>query len=44
MTSMTTLYVCDGGKHLLWRAVDNCRRDSKTACKLYPVDDFIVWF
>ncbi|MDP1954784.1 MAG: CocE/NonD family hydrolase [Polaromonas sp.] len=33
----------DGGEDPLRRAVDNCQRNSKTPCKLYSVDDFIVW-
>ena len=33
----------DGGEDPLRRAVGNCQRNSKTECKLYSVDDFIVW-
>ena len=43
MTLKTTLFASVGEEDLLRRAVDNCRLDSKTACKLYSVGDFIVW-
>ena len=43
MTLKTTLYASDGGEDHLRRAEDNCRRNSKTECKLCSVDDFIVW-
>lgn len=33
----------DGGEDPLKRALDNCKRFAKTDCKLYSVDDEVVW-
>ena len=33
----------DGGDDPLQRALDNCKRNLKTDCKLYSVDDAVVW-
>lgn len=33
----------DGGEDSLRRALDNCKRFAKTDCKLYSVDDEVVW-
>ncbi|MDP2820268.1 MAG: CocE/NonD family hydrolase [Polaromonas sp.] len=33
----------DGGEDPLRRALDNCKRFAKTDCKLYSVDDDVVW-
>lgn len=33
----------DGGEDPLKRALDNCKRFAKTDCKLYSVDDDVVW-
>lgn len=33
----------DGGEDPLRRALDNCKRFAKTDCKLYSVDDEVVW-
>lgn len=33
----------DGGEDPLKRAVDNCTKHAKSPCKLYSVDDFVVW-
>ncbi|MDP3169441.1 MAG: CocE/NonD family hydrolase [Polaromonas sp.] len=33
----------DGGEDPLKRAVDNCTKHAKTLCRLYSVDDFVVW-
>ncbi len=33
----------DGGEDPLKRALDNCKRSAQTECKLYSVDDDVVW-
>ncbi|MDP2449981.1 dienelactone hydrolase family protein [Polaromonas sp.] len=33
----------DGGEDPLKRALHNCQRHSKGECRLYSVDDFVVW-
>jgi dienelactone hydrolase len=33
----------EGGDDPLKRALDNCNRNSKTPCRLYAVDDQVVW-
>jgi dienelactone hydrolase len=33
----------DGGDDPLQRAIDNCNRNGKGQCRLYAVDDFVVW-
>ena len=33
----------DGGDDPLRRAIDSCNRNSKGLCKLYSVDDYVVW-
>ncbi len=33
----------EGGDDPLRRALDNCKRHSKLGCKLYSVDDSVVW-
>lgn len=33
----------EGGDDPLKRAMDNCNRNGKGLCKLYSVDDFVVW-
>ena len=33
----------DGGDDPLKRALDNCNRNGRGQCKLYAVDDEVVW-
>ncbi len=33
----------EGGDDPLKRALDNCKRNAKTDCRLYSVDDAVVW-